>query len=329
MVERLAAGGNPPDAGIPTLHVRCGSDIKAALSEAGFSGDFLEYSDAICQGPVLDTPDWLDCRAAFLATAYGAGVQLTQSEILARLQAAEADLQSAATRYPRVVLWFEHDGYDQLILARCLAQWAHHPPPTLEQICIDRFPGIPRFIGLGQLTPSQLRSLWDNRQLVTPAQRTAGALVWQKLCEPDPNGLATLARNGCALPFMAAALRRHCQELPWADGLGLTERLILRQLAARSMTAGEVFRNLMQGIEPLPWQTDLLVWLIIRSMVGVFDVSGPPPWPKQRLTITREGHAVLAGKLDYLSLNPPARYLGAALASAWTWDDERCVALPR
>ena len=56
MRERIAHGAAAPDQDMTTLHIRCGSDIKSTLREAGFTGDFLEYSDALCQGPVLDEP---------------------------------------------------------------------------------------------------------------------------------------------------------------------------------------------------------------------------------------------------------------------------------
>jgi hypothetical protein len=41
-----------PDADRPTVHLRCGSDIRESLRRAGFVGDFLEFSDPYCWGPV-------------------------------------------------------------------------------------------------------------------------------------------------------------------------------------------------------------------------------------------------------------------------------------
>jgi hypothetical protein len=61
--------------------------------------------------------------------------------------------------------------------------------PAMELICIDRFPVITRFNGLGQLSPAALRSLWDERGPVTPALRGLGAAVWHALREPSPLAL--------------------------------------------------------------------------------------------------------------------------------------------
>lgn len=329
--SRIAAGLPAPDRDGATLHLRCGSDIGGTLREAGFAGDFLEYSDPFCQGPVLDRPDWLERRADFIAGAYGAGSGISRAEVAAKLAAAEAALRRAAQDYERVVLWFEHDSYDQLILARCLAHFAAAAPRRLELISPGRYPGSMRFIGLGQLPPEALRLLWDEaRQPVTRTMLEAGEVAWAALRRPDPSALAALAGGPMpALPQLARALRRHCQELPWSgSGLGLTQRLVLELLTEQPRTVGELFRDLMMEREPLPWLGDLMFHAIVEAMKQVraplFDVEPAAEWPQERLTITPLGRAVLAGEVDYLSLEPPPRWLGGveiAGRTAWRWDE--------
>lgn len=331
--ERIIDGSAAPDRGLPTLHIRCGSDIAPSLRQAGFAGDFLEYSDPLCQGPVLDAPDWLERRADFLAASYGEGVGRDRVRIAADLAAAEEGLRSAASRYERVVLWFEHDSYDQLILARCLAAFAVAPPARLELVAAAGFPGAMRFIGLGQLPPEALRLLWDARAPVSDDALRAGSAVWAALRAPDPRPLAATAAVGVpALPQLAPALLRHCQELPWTrDGLSLTERLLLELLAERSRTVGEAYAALMMEREPLPWMTDLMIHDLVDGMkavrepvfTGAFE-DEDRHWPRERLTITPLGRAVLAGEIDWLTLAPPERWLGgvriAGGALCWCWD---------
>ncbi len=315
-----------------TLHIRCGSDLQSPLAEAGFVGSVLEYTDVLCQGPVTDDPQWLAARARFLARAYGVHMGRDAEAIMADLRHAEDRLDAAATRYERVVLWFEHDSYDQLILARCLARFADGAPRRLELISVDRFPGTARFIGIGQLPPEALRLLWQSREPVSRQQLTAGRAAWDALRQPDPKALAACAASP-ALPHLARAIRRHCQELPsLRDGLGLTERLILQLLAERPKTAGEVYRELMVEREPLPWLTDLMFLFILDSMK---QASSPAftaaldgddrHWPQQWLALTPVGRAVLAGGRDWLSLSPPERWLGgvriAPAQPCWRWDD--------
>ena len=336
MRDRIARGAAAPDQDMTTLHIRCGSDIKATLSEAGFLGDFLEYSDALCQGPVVDDASWLDRRADFLAHAYGPEVGLSQDQIAANLARAEADLHAAASRYDRVVLWFEHDSYDQLNLARCLAQFVETPPRRLEMVTLEHYPGAMRFIGLGQLPPEALRLLWSEREPISERQAQAGQTVWRLLRQPDPTPLATSAGTGFVdLPYLGRAVLRHCQELPWTrDGLGLTERICLQLLAEQPRTSGEIFRDLMLEREPLPWLGDLMLRSVIEAMKRVsrpvftaaFD-GDDRRWFRERLTLTPLGLAVLAGEVDWLSLSPPERWLGGVRIRAdqpcWRWDDRR------
>jgi hypothetical protein len=197
-----------------------------------------------------------------------------------------------------------------------------------------------RFIGLGQLPPEALRLLWSERALVSEGSLHARQSVWTSLRSADPRPLAELARTGIPdLPQLARAVRRHCQELPWiGTGLSLTERLTLQLLAEEPLTVGQTYYRLMVEREPIPWLSDLLFRFIVENMkrveapvfTGTF-VGADHQWPKERLTITPLGHAALAGKVDGLSLRPPARWLGGVsipgTTPCWRWDEDTASVL--
>ncbi|MDQ1079170.1 DUF1835 domain-containing protein [Pseudoroseomonas cervicalis] len=326
---RIRQGGPAPDGEMPTWHLRCGSDIAPALREAGFTGDFLEYADPLCQGPVLDTPDWLERRAAFLAESYGAALGFDAAAALQRLRREEAGLQADRGPGARIVLWFEHDSYDQLILARCLAHFAAAPPARLELVSAGAYPGAARFIGLGQLPPEALRLLWEQRLAVPADALLQGAAAWQALRAPEPGALAALAAERLpALPALAPALRRHLQELPWLqDGLGLTERLVLQLLAEAPRDAGALFQALMREREPLPWMTDLMLLDLLRRLRHAAEpaIAGDGAAP-ERFHLTEAGRAVLGGARDALSLRPAPRFVGGVAIPGgpdpcWRWDE--------
>jgi hypothetical protein len=316
------------DSDIPTLHIRCGSDIRDKLRTAGFTGEFLEYSDPVCEGPVPDSPDLIEIRARYLAAGAGRFMGFTEAECAAGLRDAEQRLASAH-RYQRIVLWFEHDSYDQLVLARCLAHFGSGSRPnSLELICIDRHPDFPRFIGLGQLEPAALAALWPGRTAVTPAQIALGQAIWAALRKPDPTGLQAIAATGTpALPIAAPALRRHLRELPWmADGLSLTQRLVLAILDEGPTRIGRIFAAMVQGREPLLFMGDLGLLLTVEAMArtdpAVLTIEpGDKPFPRVA-SITESGRRVLAGHIFYLSLAPPERWVGGVVADGrWLWDE--------
>lgn len=328
-------GGSPVplDADGTTLHIRCGSDIRDTLRQAGFTGDFLEYSDPVFDGPLSDRPlpdgsDLLEVRARKLTADVGGLLGFTEAECLAGLRDAEQRL-AAAHQYQRVVLWFEHDIYDQSILARCLSRLAESPlPASLELICIDRHPSVERFIGLGQLGPAALAELWPTRTAITPAQLELGQAIWAALRRPDPSDLAAIAATGTpALPLAAPALRRHLQELPGAtDGLSLTQRLVLRILATEPTRIGRMFAALMQRFEPLPFLGDLGFLHVVEQMglsrpAVLIIERGEKPFSRVA-TITDLGRRVLAGEVDYLTLAPAERWVGGVVSDGqWRWDE--------
>jgi len=338
--QRAAIDSRLPalDREMKTLHLRCGSDIQSTLQEAGFVGDFLEHAIPYCLGPVTRGPDRYELMARFIVDTFPEvrGGLVYESE-LEGLKRGEQLLNRSAEEYERVVLWMEHDSWDQLVLARLLAHYASSKrPPVLELIAVSEFPGGERFRGLGQLPPEALRSLWDTRRSVTPAQLSLGSAVWDAVTCDDPRELTALMRSGTpALPIMAPALHRHLQELPAiTNGLSLSEQLILQILSEGSFVQGKVLGMLIYVREPLPWNTDLGMLHIIDDMLRAAEpvlVRSPvPPQPgknrfNQRLTITDLGLAVVRGERDWHALTPPPRWVGGVLVQpsrpCWRWDE--------
>ena len=316
--ERAAIGHAAPlDADLRTLHIRCGSDIRETLQSACFQGDFLEHS------------------YPYLAVRVRADTLPGQEQLL-----------DSAT-FERVVIWSEFDCYDQLVLLRLLAHFAAHRSPTrLELINVGAFPGAARFIGLGQLPPEALRMLWTTRRPVTPGQLSLGLHGWTAFTSEDPRQLAALARGGTPeLPLLAPALQRHLRELPALEnGLGFTQQMALSLLYARPASLNELFAKMTHELDPLPGQGDLQVHDRVLPMIQArppllvpqpgTDGEGRarPPWTDV-LALTDAGRASLENRLDFLSLEPPARWVGGVEIAPdrpdWRWDEKRLDAVRR
>ena len=302
-----------------TLHIRCGSDIQPKLRKAGFIGEFLELSDPVCMGPVPNTPDLPDIRARYIAETFGQPLShVTATETLAQTRLAFAKRAG----HP-ILLWFEHDSYDQFVLARTLSTLAARQ--NVHLICIDNHPRPPRFIGLGQLLPEDLRALHPTRTLVDPAQYAAATAIWNALRAPTPEPLAQIAAAEPSFPFMPNAIRRHLQELPWTtDGLSLSERLALQAIAAGAGTAGEIFAP-AQAQDPLPYLGDLMQWAILKTLAAApnppLTIGEAERWPKRPVALTPLGHDILAGRTDWQTQSPPERWVGGIrLPTPWRWD---------
>ncbi|WP_068152201.1 DUF1835 domain-containing protein [Kordiimonas lipolytica] len=295
-----------------TLHIRCGSDIEVALKDAGIEGAFLDFSDPFCQGPVLDLPQeaFLEKRLDFVVGAYG----LDPVDARKKQRLRYARLANAAA-FARIVLWFEHDSYDQLILMFLLKHFSGlDERPVLDLVCVGDFPVEPRFIGLGQLSPADLKGLYDNRQRVTTDMLALGQSVWAALVEETPHNLVRLAQSDTpALPLCAPAIMRHLKELPArSSGLSLTEELTLRVLAAEgARTGGKLFKTLKLEREPLPYLGDQMYWYDLDRLLagGAIERFGDD-WPAASVAITHLGRACLEGREDWMEHVVAERYVG-------------------
>jgi len=332
--RRAPAGVLDGDCG--TMHIRCGHDYLRELREAGLHGDFNAHLNPYLQGPVTDTPDWLERRARFITDTFGPYDPLDYATVLEGARDEERRLAAASRDYERVVLWLEHDRYDQFVLLRCLAWFAEHgAPPRLELVGPSDFPGATRFVGLGQLPPEALRLLWERREPIRAEQLELGRRAWNDFRAPDPRALAALARDGTPpLPALAGALHRHLQELPSVrDGLGVTHRLLLAALAEDgAQRVGRLVGLVMHDRDPLPGLGDLGYDLALRELAAPPDPlvqrhggHARSAWHRDEISITSTGLEVLEGIRDFLDLSLAERWVGGVRIARnqrnWRWNE--------
>ncbi|MBI3898321.1 MAG: DUF1835 domain-containing protein [Gammaproteobacteria bacterium] len=301
-----------------TLHIRCGSDITHALAIGGFSGDFLAFPDPYIEGPVPKTESrevFVRVRSQYLAEFASESAEYFFDRINA-----DFTVLDRAKEYSFVNLWFEHDSYDQLILARLLDYFSEidRRPPRLRLISVTHFPGVRIFNGIGQLPPEALRVLWDQFTDVTDAQFELGRRAWDAITSPTPELLAALINTGTpALPTMAKALVRHLRQLPSVEnGLNLTEQLTLQIVADKgAMNAARLFGWYCNHYEPLPFMGDTSYWRVISGLAKapqpalIIDEQGDGP-KNWQVELTPLAQDLLHHRADWLALNPVQCWVG-------------------
>jgi len=165
-------------------------------------------------------------------------------EALRGFQSRDAELKRFA-QYDEVVLWFEHDLYDQCQILQLLDWFSRQAadPANVGMICIDDYPGVDDFHGLGVLNPAEVVSLDGSQIPLSRAQLELGAHAWAALTSPDPVPVEHLMEEDTvALPFLNASLRRHLQQFPSSDnGLARTEKHLMEAVAAGHAAPGRIF----------------------------------------------------------------------------------------
>jgi hypothetical protein len=273
-----------------TLHITSGDCAGNILAESSIPGEVFVWHDILYDGPrnpglVWPDDNILDARARFLESATGGG--LAKEHVLETLKNQYRKLETS-TDYERIVLWFDACLFDQSMLAHILACLHHLGIRRAELLCVDNFPGIVPFNGLGQLQPSQLASLYDRRRPVTDAQFQFAKVVDMAFATQDQTLFDELSRRADApLPWVPAAVTRWLQEQPDpVTGLGRLESLALDAIYCGCETPNEIFSAVAAADTPPQFWGDSTLWAKINALADrnppCVRIEGPaerlPQW---------------------------------------------------
>lgn len=319
------------------LHVTNGDLTAERLREADLPGHVMPWRDVLHEGPLRcadDDAGFARERAAFIARC-GWG---SESAVLSELSARDEVFADALSQREPVLLWFEHDLYDQLQLVQILARVGRLAPSApVDLICIDRHPEAEDFLGLSQLSPAALAGLFPTGERVSKAQLALASDTWRVLCDATPEGLVDLAGlETASLPFLPAALMRLIEEYPSArNGLSVTEHRACALLGESALDPTSLFGQ-VQGREAAPFMGDWSFWRLVHGLAsgqaplvqvvggGPFryppEETSMPVFGRQRLSLTDAGAAVLQGARDAVDTNGLDRWVGGVhLAPGNDW----------
>ena len=309
--------------------------IEQALGGAGHAGwDLLPWRDVLHDGPVpadLDDDALATVRARFIAACGWADEQSTLESLRQRDRRFVAGLGGEA-----VVLWFEHDLYDQLQLLQLLDRLSRsNATARLTMIVRDAF--------VAQQDPETLAEHLAARTPITAAQRALGREGWQAVRAATPQNLVALVaasedRLG-ALPFLRTALLRLLDEYPGArDGLSRTQQRTLRTVEQGARPVGELF-GAVTATEEAAFMGDSSYFQVVSGLVdaatpalAMADGSvfrrptadlDPKTFRGQVVRLTPFGRDLLDGRADWVASNGIDRWLGGVHlteGALWRWD---------
>lgn len=238
------------------LHVTNGDAAGGVLQRAIAAGriapgQVLPWRDVLHEGPVrsrLVLGELSTERARFIAEAgWGA-----LPDVLKEFQARDAAL-GAAGRHDEVVLWFEHDLYDQLQLIQVLDRLAELRGPPISLVCEAEY--------LGTIGLDRAAELFSLRSPLTRRHFQEAQRAWRAFGGADPRAIEP--EHPKALRFLGAALRRHLEEFPWTtDGLSRLERNVVEALRGGPLSFADLFSRVQE--EPRFLGDAVLEWHLRR-----------------------------------------------------------------
>lgn len=306
------------------LHVTNGDCAADGLRKAGLPGHVVVFADALHEGPapIVDEDEWYRRRADYHASR-GHG---SAGKIRADLAAADTAIDRARAE-GEIVLWFEHDLFDQLLLIRLLDRLSGWPvgQPPITLICPDRY--------LGRLTGDALAALFPVRQPIGPGQFQLARTAWAAFRSDDPTAIQRLLdQDTTPLPFLAGALRRHLEEFPSTrEGLSRTERDILELLCRGPRSPRQLFpaqqaleERIFMGDSTFKWLLEELSAIDPRAIALRAERDDSAQLPRGVASITAFGRDLLDARADRVAACGIDRWLGGVHLEGrgpmWRWD---------
>ncbi|WP_176444905.1 sigma-70 family RNA polymerase sigma factor [Paenibacillus herberti] len=299
------------------LHIVNGDFVGDKLRKYGLEGDILVWREVYSFGPVSERliGEGVDRkrRAAYLEKTFG----IPQAEYLEGCKYQEEKLEAYREQKGQIILWFEHDLFDQAMLAALLhrlSEWPDAAEGRISLLCIGEYPGVEPFLGLGQLSSEQLGRLSGSWSQVSRRELELGRELWRAYTAATPLPMQQLLDGDLSpLPYAAAAFKAHLSRLPsMQDGLGIEQRTTLELLREFGpMSPLELFGLFGPRLHQLG-SGDLQYWHILRGMLRgeapLLQMEGESALPlykedssgleRNLLKVTEQGLAALEGRFQ-------------------------------
>lgn len=298
------------------LHIVNGDTVGDKLKHGSIQGDILVWREVYPLGPVFSGMSGShnrSARAHFLEQALG----IPQIEYVKGCEAQEKTLRNFM-EYEEVVLWFEHDLFDQSMLSYLLHWFSKKNlcSTKLSLLCIDAYPGIELFRGIGQLTVNQINSLSGTWQSIRRDEVELGCKVWEAYTSSDSEKhIEILQEETTVLPFLRDAFEAHLSRLPSAhNGLGIVEQTTLEMVSNGLNNPYELFEQVGNKLNVLG-MGDLEYWYRLEKMSEepnpLLEIQKLTTFPKYNdvmpsfrecaISLSRFGRCVMAGDKDWVT----------------------------
>lgn len=324
------------------LHITNG-DIAAHLirSVTNDKDDVIAWQDVLFEGPVPDLSlnKLSELRARYLSDSGYGDLTSISAEFVAR----NSKIEKYAD-YKEVILWFEHDVYDQLQLIQILDWFSKQKPLAkhLKLISIGSHPKLERFLGFGQLSVDDMGQLLPSAHAVETKTLQLGKTAWQAFSDVDPQPLLHLIKSDLsALPFLKNAFIRLLEEYPSVlNGLSRTEQYILASVKRGQTKLLKIFEEMpMDEGNFFMGMGDVSFWAILKRLAtsknplvtfSSLDQQHQADinfiFNNLQIHLTRLGEEVSSGEKNWIAMNGINRWVGGVHLTEdrfWCWDKKQ------
>ena len=296
------------------LNIVNGDVTVEIIKKANISGDFLPWRDFLHEGPVPQTisiEKLSRIREKFIYQQGFGSLPKIEKEFQER-----DELLKKYHNYQKIILWFEHDLYDQLQLIQVLSWFQHHNNAysKLSLICTDNY--------LGECSSEKVISLLKYEEKITKEHLLLAQKVWFAFTTSNPVAWFKLLTEDFHLfPFLKDAVLRMLEEYPnTRNGLSRSEYQALLTISKGIKNPNKIFQD-CQNHEKQKFMGNIIFWKILDDFIENRLIYSQENG--QILEITPLGEQVLRGDINYLHVKPINRWIGGTKLSndkVWCWN---------
>ena len=287
------------------------------MKEAGIEGEFLPWRDFLHEGPVLSNlslEELSTLRSKFIASLGFGKFSTVQKDFQ------ERDKKLASYKnYKKIVLWFEHDLYDQLQLLQILTWFEKENLQDIQLtlICTNNY--------LGESSPQLIKKFLLHEIKILPEHLELAKKSWSAFCEPTPkNWFKLLEEPTGLLPFLKGAIFRMLEEYPNTKcGLSRTAYQTLLIISNGIQDPIDIFKK-YQSFEERKFMGDIIFFKILETF-ETYKIIEKSSTTKE-LVVTKLGRKLLQGEENWVNIKNLDRYIGGVHLTPdnlWCWDIEK------
>lgn len=320
------------------IHLVNGDVVGSKLGN--LPGEVLVWREMYDFGPLshdISNENWISRRAHFFEkkVAIPAALFIQKCEYQNRLL-------SEIPRESEIVLWFEHDRYDQTMLMYLLNELSKKEFMNLSMVTINDYEGIDPFYGLGQLSSKQLEGLfYQKKQPITDKQMKEAISGWKAYTSKSPTEIEKwMASSEQKLPYLKQALQSHLSYFPSVHtGLNEVETFVINYLDINTCTFVELFQAITQQ-RINDGMSDLYFAAMLKELMsGLYPLlEGDYPLPNfqnpepiAKLRLTSKGLVVLNGQKNHFEYVERDWWIGGVNVKEdhWFWDGNKLIKCPK
>jgi hypothetical protein len=299
---------------VKILNIVNGDRAVEIMKKAHINGDFLPWNDFLHEGPVP--------KSASLHKLSEIRVNFIHQKGIGFLKEVEENfyqrdkLLESYHRYKKIILWFEHDLYDQLQLLQVLSWFQSNKIENIKLTIISTHNYI------GECSKDEIVKLLCYEQNIERQHLTLAKKAWSAFQEPNPIAwFQLLNSNTDSLPFLKDSIQRMIEEFPnTRNGLSRSEHQALLTISKEIHNPQEIF-NRCQNHEKQKFMGDIIFWKILDDFIENKIISSKKNG--QILNITKLGNHLLNGDINYLHIKPIHRWIGGTKLTndnVWCWN---------